>query len=197
MCDNSSPYRVLLTFYRGSFDEIELDDYKKKLINAGIEMFEYDKSGRPMASLQDFTNQISLLINDALFQAFIMGLATNGSYDLIKQTIIWMWNSLKNKKLTMISASGKKEEDATFGITISVDHNTSIDFRLSGEVSDELKNKCIDKAFNFAKTLKRKPEPTLAKFSKYDWDKHEWYIVDINKEIDKIIQEQRKKEGKH
>lgn len=59
-----------------------------------------------------------------------------------------MWNSLTGRKITIIYVNGEKEEkDATFGLDVKIDENTSINLRLSGDVSDELKSKCIDKAF--------------------------------------------------
>jgi hypothetical protein len=184
---------VQLSYYRGLFDLDELEKQKARLSNAGIEFSEYDKSGIIMHSVDNFTNMVSLAINSTLVQGLLFGVLTNGSYDILKNTIVWMWNSLRNKSLTKIHSGERIEEkEVTFGLDLCIDNTTRIGFRLSGDVSDELKINCIDKAFKLAKTYKRKSVPMVSEFAKFDWEKGEWYLVDIYKEIQKIIEQQQR-----
>lgn len=185
-------FQVKLNYYNGLFDQGELEVHKIKLRSVGVDLIEQDKSGIPMMFLDEFTNQISLTLSNPVIQAYVLGQLINGGYDVLKGTIIWAWNSLIGKKITKIHVNGEQEaKDATFGLNIEIDEHTKVDLRLTGDVSDELKSKCIDNGFELIKTLPKNNVPKIAKFAKYDWDKQKWLIVNINEEIGKLIEKQK------
>lgn len=185
-------FQVKLNYYNGLFDQGELEAHKIKLRAVGVDLIEQDKSGIPMMFLDEFTNQISLTLSNPVIQAYVFGQLINGGYDVLKGTIIWVWNSLIGKKITKIHVNGEQEaKDATFGLHIEIDEYTKVDLRLTGDVSDELKSKCIDNGFELIKTLPKNNVPKIAEFAKYDWDKQKWLIVNINEEIGKLIEKQK------
>ena len=184
--------KIILKYYRGLVDEDELEIYKLKLREIDIELMEYDKSYVVMACLEDFTNQVNLMISSPIVQSITLGLMTNTSYDLLKCTIIWMWNSLIGKKLTKVKSNGNCEsKEVTFGFSVSIDKETHLDFRLSGYVSQEDKNKCIDKAFELLKNPPRKISPYGLDFAKYDYEKEEWKLINVNEERRKSVEKQK------
>lgn len=192
MSNQNNMSKIMLKYYRGLVDEDELEIYKLKLREIGIELMEYDKSYVFMACLEDFTNQVNLIISSPIIQSITMGLMTNVSYDLLKGTIIWMWNSLIGKEITKVRANGNCEvKEVTFGFSVSIDKVTHLDFRLSGDVSQEDKNKCIDKAFEFLKNPSKKISPYGHDFAKYDYEKEEWILIDINEERRKVAEKQK------
>ena len=76
-----------------------------------------------------------------------------------------------------------------------MDKYTQIDFRLTGDVSDELKSRCIDKAFETMKTIPRGIERRpINWFSSYSWDCQEWIIINVAEEIFNRVQNQDKVE---
>lgn len=183
------PLEAKLRYYKGIFDEAELKQHRSMLNNAGIRLVESDMSNQVIMFMDEFTSQISLIISNPLFQAYVLGLMTNASYEILKNSIIWMWKSTAGKKLTKLHMGGKQEEkEATFGIQIRIDNWTKIDFRLSDNVSDELKSESIDKAFKILNSIQkgedRKP---IDWFAKYSWDNHEWMIVNVEEEIHKNL----------
>ena len=181
---------VCLDYFKGLFDADDLELYKKNLNDVGIELFERDKTSQVMAFMDEFTNQVSLWLSNSLIQAYFLGLIANSTYDVLKKAIIWMWNSLPGKKLIKLQAGGRIEEkEPTFGLQIKIDKNTKIDFRLTGDVSDELKSKCIDKAFETMNTISRGIERKhIDWFASYSWESHQWIIVNVAEEIYKRLQ---------
>lgn len=187
MSNKNNMKKIKLEYYKGLFDEEELEIYKFKLKSIDIELMEYDKTNKPMNSLEDFTNQVNLIISDPIVQSIIMNIITNASYDILKSTIIWMWNSLMGKQLTKVTSGGKCDaKEATFGLSIYIENHNKIDFRLSGDISDADKEKCIEKAFELIKDSSLKISPYGHNFAKYDYEKDEWILIDIVKEINKL-----------
>lgn len=192
MSNQNNMSKIMLKYYKGLVDENELKIYKLKLREIDIELIEYDKSYVPMACLEDFTNQVNLMISSPIVQSITMGLMTNASYNLLKGAIIWMWNSLIGKEIAKVRANGNCDvKEATFGFSASIDNETKIDFRLSGDISDEDKNKCIEKAFELLKDSQKKISPYGSDFAKYDYEKEEWILIDINEERRKVVQKQK------
>lgn len=188
MSNENNVSKIMLKYYKGLVDEDELETYKLQLREIDIELMEYDKSYVAMACLEDFTNQVNLMISSPIVKAIMMGLMTNVSYDLLKRTIIWMWNSLIGKEITKVRSNGSCEvKEATFGFSASIDKVTQIDFRLSGDISDEDKNKCIEKAFDILKDSSKKISPYGLNFAKYDHEKEEWILIDIHEERRKVV----------
>lgn len=188
---------VCFNYYKGLFDADELESQVTSLKQAGIQVYELDKTGQVMAFLDEFTNQISIMLSSSLIQAYCLGLLANSTYDSLKRTIFWMWNSLHGKKLTKVQSGHIKEKEATFGLQLKVDQNTQIDFRLTGDVSDELKSRCIDKAFEVMMTVPRGTERRpINWFSSYSWDCQDWIIINVGEEIYNRVQKQDKTEDK-
>ena len=187
MSNKNNMQKIMLEYYKGLFDEEELELYKFKLKSIDIELMEYDKTNKPMNSLEDFTNEVSLIISDPIVQSIIMNLINNASYDVLKSTIIWMWNSLIGKKITKVTSGGKCDaKEATFGLSLYIENQNKIDLRLSGDISDTDKEKCIDRAFEFIKDSSLKIPPHGNNFAKYDYEKEEWILIDIVEEINKL-----------
>lgn len=190
---------VKLRYYKGIFDDDELKQHKNKLSNVGIKLIERDISNQIMMFMDDFTNQISLIVSNPLVQAYLLGLMTNASYEVLKKSIIWMWNSSVGKKLTKLHMGGGQEEkEATFGMQIKIDNWTKTDFRLSANVSDEQKSISIDKAFEILNSIPRgKNRKPIDWFANYSWENNEWMILNVDEEIHKKLlrQEQLKQKS--
>ncbi len=191
MSNQNNISKIKLSYYKGLVNEDELEMYKLKLSEIDIKLIEYDKSYIPMACLEDFTNQVSLMISSPIVQTITSGIITNTSYDLLKGTIIWMWNSLSGKKLTRVTSNGSCEsKEVTFGFSVSINKEMNLDFRLSGNVSEEDKSKCIDKAFEILKERTRQISSNKLDFAKYDQDKKQWILFNTNEEIRKSLENQ-------
>ena len=67
----------------------------------------------------------------------------------------------------------------------------NLDFRLSGNISDEDKSKCIDNAFEILKEQNRQISSNKFDFAKYDQDEKQWILFNVNEEIRKILEKQK------
>ena len=67
----------------------------------------------------------------------------------------------------------------------------NLDFRLSGNISDEDKSKCIDNAFEILKEQNRQISSNKFDFAKYDLDEKQWILYNVNEEIRKILEKQK------
>lgn len=187
---------VMLEYYKGLLDEDGYRIQKDKLRQIGIDIVEYDKSNIPMMSYEDLENIISIVINSSTLHFLLNNIVLTGiAYDIFKKSIIWIWDNLKGKKITKLYSGGKIEEkEVSFGLKIQCDKN-NITMRLSGDYSDEDKNKCIDRAFDYLKdkqeksSVNDKPSRTWVR---YDYNTKNWYEVDILKEMHKTTKEKEK-----
>ena len=187
---------VKLEYYKGLLDEDGYRIQKDKLSQIGIDIVEDDKSNIPMMSYEDLENIISIVINSSTLQFLLNNIVLTGiAYDIFKKSIIWIWDNLKGKKITKLYSGGKIEEkEVSFGLKINCDKN-NITMRLSGDYSDEDKNKCIDKAFDYLKENQEKSlvndKPTRT-WVKYDNNIKSWCEVDILSELQRKINKKDK-----
>jgi len=185
-------YKILLKYYKDLLDEDVINKYDTDLTKMNIAQYKYDKSDIIMNSAGDIFNNVSLVINSNLVQAIITSVITSGFYDVLKSYIVWIWNNTKEKYLTKTTCSGAEKEKVTFGLNIDIDQYTKVNVSLEGDVSDELKSKCVDKVFEFIKDVPLKNKPSIDDIARYNWDNEEWYLVDIMEEIKRLKEEKNK-----
>ena len=104
-------------------------------------------------------------------------------YDILKSNIIWVWNSLKGKKLNKITPGKVEEQEATFSVYVELDEKRKIDFKMAGNLSDEQKNRCIDQMFEFIKTIPPQNDIFYFEIATYDIESCKWSLVNIREEI--------------
>lgn len=181
---------IRLDYLGGIFEDEYLQEKISELNRIDIEFIGYDKSMVPMASFDDLKSVILMAINNEIVWGYINGILSCGIYDVLKKVVIDIWKKLNGKTYNKIYPSGKVEEkNATFGISMNVNEKCNIDFKLSGDIPDELKEKCLDKAFELIKDLNEKEFKNnfYSNYAKYDIQKQEWVLVDIKQEIEKLM----------
>ncbi|MBF4405825.1 hypothetical protein EAY15_21915, partial [Vibrio anguillarum] len=106
------------------------------------------RSGRLEASLSDFVSQIFVMLSPALVHAIATGLLTNAVYDALKTQLLALSRDVKGKTYKRISGSESiKTIDADFGVKFRSGYD-SFDLKISPNASDEVKLRCIDRAFD-------------------------------------------------
>lgn len=187
---------ISLRYYKGIFDIDEFEKQKKTLLKSGIYIREYDKNNKYMASADDIMNMISIVINNPSLQYLIAGVVLPGMYyDAFKAAVIWMWKSVKGKTINVAYANGYIEQKGvTFGFDIKCG-NDNISLKLSGDVSDEDKSVCIDKAFEMLQDrIKDTPKPSLNHgrnlIGEYNQENQEWNLEDLYEIVKRKIQKQ-------
>lgn len=180
-------FDIKLVYLKDIPPEGVLKEFSRKIEAEGLSLRLEDQSKIPKAalSLEDFSNIIYVILSIPVIRSYLVGLMSNITYDLIKQSLIYLLNSVKGKKVSKITASEVRELDATFGVRAIIDGNTQIDFRLTG-ISESLQEKCIDKMFEWLKKQKNKESFELPDFATFDESEEEWKLVTFNDVVRKI-----------
>ena len=139
---------IHLTYLKGIIPDSELEKLYEGFSKLGIDFNCTDISEEPQASVEELLAPIVLFMSSDIVQAYILGLATSTSYDLIKNCVLSIWRHISGKKITTITASGiETSKEASLDLDIELDNRTRVKFKLKGNITDTLKEKCIDRAF--------------------------------------------------
>lgn len=186
MNQNSNELGIMLNYIGGIFEDGYLVKKEDELNKVGIRLVKFDESGIPMNSFYDeLISAIVLAINNEIVIQYINGILGCAIYDVLKSFIIDTWKNLKDKHYHKIYSGGKVEEkEASFGIKMKVNQNCEINLKLSGDISDSLKEKCLDDAFELVKDMNKSEYSNI--YAKYDVNKEKWVLIDIREEIEKL-----------
>jgi len=177
---------IYLKYLKDLISEEELESLKFQLGEHGIGFEWHGETGKPKASLQELLAPIILYLSSDVVQAYILGLATNASYDIIKSTVLHLWQNISGKKIKKITVTDIEELNANFDLCVNISGKTSIRFKLEGNIPDSLKEKCIDKAFQLLAS-KKIPEIHTEYVCCYNVDSEKWEIFEMPEFIRKYI----------
>jgi hypothetical protein len=138
---------IQLEYLKGMIPVDDLKLIRSKLREHGIGFEWHDISDEPQASVEELLAPIILYLSANVVQAYLLGLATSASYDLIKSTVLDLWRHISGKKLAKITLTDTEELDANFDLDINTPGQTRVKFKLKGNIPNSLKEKCIGKAF--------------------------------------------------
>ena len=152
------PGTVRLKYLKGIIPESELVTLKSKFGDIGIDFDYVDASGKLQASITELQAPIILFLSSDIVQAYILGLATNFSYEIIKTSVINIWRQISGKKVCKITGSEAHSIAADFDLDINPTGHSKVKFKLQGDIPDSLKEKCVDNAFQL---LEKKAFPEI------------------------------------
>jgi len=178
---------IHLRYLKGIISDLKLKELEDNLATVGVRFNYEDISDQPQASLEDLLSPIVLVLSSPVFQAYILGLMTNATYDLIKKNIILIWEHLHGKKVTKITASGDMtQKEADLDLDICVDEHVRVKFKLRGDIPDSAKEKAIESAFSLLRTTHwDKSEPGFIVI--YNKDHEAWEIFEDMEFIRKFV----------
>ncbi|HCE2128569.1 TPA: hypothetical protein NG573_004808 [Vibrio parahaemolyticus] len=137
-----------LIYFKDIIDDSTINESTESLNLHGLSLNTYDRSGRLEASLSDFVSQIFVMLSPALVHAIATGLLTNAVYDALKTQLLALSRDVKGKTYKRISGSESiKTIEADFGVKFRSGYD-SFDLKISPNASDEVKLRCIDRAFD-------------------------------------------------
>jgi len=177
---------VQLIYIEGIIPEENLELLRSKLGNHDIGFEWHDMSGAPQAAISDFLAPIILSLPSDVVQAYILGLANSVSYDLLKLSILEIWHNITGKKYNKITSNNIQEIEASFDLNVDTPGKTKFKFKLAGNISDNLKEKCIDNAFQLIES-KSYPENHTEYICSYDTDNEQWEKLEQFEFIKKYI----------
>ena len=177
---------VQLIYIKGIIPEENLELIRSKLDNHDIGFEWHDISGAPQAAMSDLVAPIILSLSSDVVQAYILGLANSASYDLLKLSILEIWHKITGKKYNKITSNGIQELEASFDLNVDTPGKTKFKFKLSGNIPDDLKEKCIDKAFQLIESKSITVNRT-GYICNYDTDNKQWERLEQLEFIKKYI----------
>jgi len=177
---------IRLKYLQGIIPKVELDFIRSQLGELGIGFECNDISGDPQASLEEFLAPIILYLSSDIVQAYLLGLATSTSYDIIKATVLSIWRHISGKKFKKITLTDVEELDANFDLDVNTTGRTRVKFKLKGNIPDSLKEKCVDKAFQLLES-KAFPEIRTGYVCLYNVDRDGWEIFEDIEFVKKYV----------
>lgn len=99
MSESVNPrYKLGLFYLSGPIGESDLSLIRSDLNENGIEFKALDKSGRVTASIEDFTNVFSFLVNSPLAMGLVSGILASATWESIKIVILRTFKKIRDKK---------------------------------------------------------------------------------------------------
>jgi hypothetical protein len=93
---------INLKFVKGIIPKDDLELLRSQLGEHDIEFEWHDISDEPQASVEELLAPIILYLSSDVVQAYLLGLATSASYDIIKSTVLNLWRHISGKKLVKL-----------------------------------------------------------------------------------------------
>ncbi len=168
---------IHLKHIKGIIPEDSLEFLRTELENYGFGFEWHDISGEPQASVEELLAPIILYLSSDVVQAYLLGLTTSASYDIVKSSVLNLWRHVSGKKYNKITSTDIEQVDANFDLAVSTSGKTRVQFKLKGNIPDSLKEKCIDKAFHLLES-QYFPENRKRYVCRYDVDNEKWEIFD-------------------
>ena len=138
---------IYLRYINGVVENDKLEKISKELAGHNITLEKMDMSGVPMMSIEELMAPVALILSSEVIQAYVLGLTTNAFYDVIKAAVLSIWHQISGKTYFKVRAKEVKEVEASFDLEVNTPQNVKIKFKLKGDISSELKEKCVDEAF--------------------------------------------------
>lgn len=135
----------------GVIDQSILDGVVDSLAAEGISFKAMDMAGQAQSCLSDIISSMALFVTDDITKAYILGLLTNATYDVMRNSILAIWKGLAGKRIRYTTSTGSTEKPATLDLNMVVGKD-SLTFKLDSNVSDDIKALLIDRAFDLLKS---------------------------------------------
>ncbi|WP_053781787.1 hypothetical protein [Paenibacillus xylanivorans] len=196
MSDFLTPkYDLGLFYLSGHLEEIDISLIKSDLNENGIGLKAIDKSGRVTASIEDFTNVFSFLVNSPLAMGLVSGILASAGWESIKTVIVRTFKKIRGEKYSKITRNGVESKQITFGIEIKI-NNDHYNFKFNGISSDEAIHEALDKIIPLLKNKQLEPNESnilLASglpnyIATYDESLKIWIVRGTNEIISEKIQ---------
>lgn len=171
--------------YPGNLGENDINELSGILKSANLKLETYNSAGKVTASFDAFCFFTSLAFSSPVVIELIKGIGTNALWDVIKLTIGSIRNKVIKQKFYRISSKGQTEKEMTFGVKMKLDENTTFDFELNGQLSEEIVSESLDKMLDFLREQKPNSKYEHSLYVKYSNEKKEWEAINVLEEIRK------------
>lgn len=182
---------VHLTYLAPLVDNQILKELRNDLKTANIRLSSWDDYGAIKASIGDYSLQIYLAVCNPITLEILKTVGLNTLWEVIKHSTLKLHNTIFRANRRSENAKHISRQ-INFGIKMKVNDKISFDFKLDGDLSDELILKSMDKALDFIKEHDGQSIPVheLPIFSTLNPDKKSWKRVNV---LEKMKKRHKKK----
>ncbi len=177
---------IELNYIRGLISDSEIVLIRSKLQDHNISFECHDLSGIPQAALEDLLSHVVLLLSSNVMQAYILGLATSATYDLVKSTIISIWKHVSGKEVHRITQKGAEPVPVNLDLDIETKHGIKVKFKLKGNIPNNFKHTCVDKAFQLIESDSF-PVNRTGYVCLYNTDQNNWEVYEYLDFVKKFV----------
>ncbi|WP_313185679.1 hypothetical protein [Sphingobacterium siyangense] len=174
---------VRLEYYGGLLTENETQYIEELLKKGNLELNKFDKNGIPNASIQDFTLQMSLYLQDPIIQNLVLGVSGGAIWDALKLSAVFIWNTVKERHWN--SKERRENHTINFGFKYSTKNGDKINVNLNGDLSPELLDKALDILPTLIRESNKVNHPMNSSFYYFDKDQNKWIDLDVLEELRK------------
>lgn len=176
---------IHLDYFGFLLDKKELEQIEGALKKNGFELSHYDKTYSITASLDDYILSFYLLFNEQTTKSILSDIFKNTVWEFVKSITLQLWRKYKSKvkseKLTLNQSTIGK---INFGIKFRLDRKRQLDFKLSGNISEETAIRALDKVLVFMRNEKPTDlsQPTM-EIIDYSTKKKKWVRMNVLEEV--------------
>jgi hypothetical protein len=165
-------------------DEKSLLELKSDLEEVKIRLSSWDDFGAIKASLEDFSLQVFLLISNPISLEILKTIGLNSVWETIKYSTLKLHTKIFN---TPSKESKKIANQINFGFEMKVNDKVSFEFKLDGDLSEDLILNTMDNALDLIREHDGQSIPVLELpvYCIYDKKKGKWKKVDVIEEVKK------------
>lgn len=175
---------IHLTYLSPLIDQQTIDILSEDFKQVNIRLGSWNDFGVIKASLEEFSLQIFLAISNPITVEILKTIGLNSIWETFKYAILNLHKKVfrhGNQKSNLIS------KEVNFGFKMAVSKTVKFEFKIDGDLSDELILASMDKALDFVKEHDGKTVPVieLPIYSTFDHKTHKWKKVNVLKELKK------------
>lgn len=184
---------IHLEYLGGSINDASFNIFEKELNKVNLTLSRFDKNGEAYGLLEQYQLVSFLILAQPIIIQFLSGISINASWDVIKHISLTLWKDVKGKSYDKITQHGAEKKEIKFGLKVKLDRNTSFDFELSGDLSEETIENSLDKLLNFLSEQSLNKKFKQADYVYIDKKTGEWKKIDVEQEIRKQVNKQKSK----
>lgn len=185
---------IHLSYLGGLIDNEDISEIEETLKKSQLELSTFNQSGLPQAAFEDYLNVVYIAISSPLISDILTGIASSVVWDSIKVSIKKIWSKVKNKEYIKLTASSEEKKKITFGLEIKLDQKTSFNFRLDGDLSEELVEKSLDRVLDYLKEQQLNENYKYSYLMTYNSTNENWNKLDVEEESRTEILRRNKKQ---
>ncbi|MGV3025411.1 hypothetical protein ACED96_06785 [Clostridium thermobutyricum] len=129
----------------------------------------------------DPTTLLGSHINIVINNPYINTIICSGIYDLVKMSLISIWKNIRDKRITIIKSGNEIKENQEVNLAIKIGN---LEFKMPNNLSDELKEKFMDNAFELARKYYSEENRYIVL---YDDKNHSFELKEYNELLHELI----------